>query len=121
MFGIGFGEILIVVLIAIVFIRPKDLPKFLRSAGKFYGQVKRMYKEVIETKDKIIKEIDEAATFEEAPKTAPKPAAKEPPKAQPAASPVKPDEPNAPEPKAPEPKEEPPKEETKEKPPLPEM
>ena len=58
MFGIGFGEILIVLLIAIVFIRPEDLPKFLRSAGRLYGQIKRMYNELLQTKDKIIKEID---------------------------------------------------------------
>ena len=58
MFGIGFGEILVILLIAIVFIRPEDLPKFLRSAGRLYGQIKRMYKEIIAAKDKIIKEID---------------------------------------------------------------
>jgi len=65
MFGIGFGEILIVLFIAIVFIRPQDLPKFLRSAGRLYGQIKRMYKEIIEAKDKIIKEIDEAGTLDD--------------------------------------------------------
>jgi len=58
MFGIGFGEILLVLLIAIVFIRPEDLPKFFHSAGRLYAQIKRMYKELIEAKDKIIKEID---------------------------------------------------------------
>jgi len=64
MFGIGFGEILIILLIAIVFIRPEDLPKFLRGAGRLYGQIKRLYKEVIQTKDKIIKEMDEAGATE---------------------------------------------------------
>ena len=65
MFGIGFGEILIILLIIIIFIRPEDLPKFLRSAGKLYGQLKRMYNEVMETKDKIIKEIDEAGSTDD--------------------------------------------------------
>ena len=69
MFGIGFGEILIVLLIAIVFIRPKDLPKFLRSAGRLYGQLKRMYSEVIHVKENIIKEIDDAASLDDTPKT----------------------------------------------------
>ena len=64
MFGIGFGEILVVLLIAIVFIRPEDLPKFLARAGRLYGQLKRMYNEVIEVKDKIIKEIDPKDTGE---------------------------------------------------------
>ena len=65
MFGVGFGEILIVLLIAIVFIRPEDLPKFLRGAGRLYGQIKRIYNEVMQTKDKIIKEIDKAASLDE--------------------------------------------------------
>ena len=65
MFGIGAGEILIVLLIAIVFIRPDDLPKFLRSAGRLYGQIKKMYNEVIKTKDKIIKEIDEETNLDD--------------------------------------------------------
>jgi len=67
MFGIGFGEILVVLIIAIVFIRPEDLPKFLRSAGRLYGQMKKMYKEVIQAKDKIIKEIDEDVSLDEPP------------------------------------------------------
>ena len=70
MFGIGFGEILIILLIAIVFIRPEDLPKFLRQAGRLYGQLKRMYGEIIKAKDKIIKEIDEATSLEEPSNTA---------------------------------------------------
>lgn len=65
MFGIGFGEILIVLLIAIVFIRPEDLPKFLRSAGRLYGQIKKMYNEVIQAKEKIIKEMDEESAADE--------------------------------------------------------
>ena len=80
MFGIGFGEIILVLLIAIIFVRPEDLPKFLRSAGKLYGQLRKMYREVIEVKDKVIKEIDEAATMDEAPKTTPAAPSTETPK-----------------------------------------
>ena len=65
MFGIGFGEILIVLLIAIIFIRPEDLPKFLASAGRLYGQIKRMYNEIIRAKDKIIKEIDKESSLDD--------------------------------------------------------
>ena len=67
MFGIGFGEILIIALITIVFIRPEDLPKFLASAGRLYGQIKRMYSEAVKAKDKIIKEMDEGASLDEPP------------------------------------------------------
>ena len=60
MFGIGFGEILIVLIVIIIFVRPDDLPKFLYSAGRFYGKVKKMYKEIMEVKDSIIDEVDKA-------------------------------------------------------------
>ena len=65
MFGIGFGEILVVLLAAIVFIRPEDLPKFLRSVGRLYGQIKRMYNALIQSKDKILKEIDEDISLDD--------------------------------------------------------
>jgi sec-independent protein translocase protein TatB len=61
MFGIGPSEIILVVIVLIIFIRPEDLPKFLRSAGKVYGEIKKAYKEVIMVKDRIIQEIDDAA------------------------------------------------------------
>ena len=84
MFGIGIGEIVILLLVAIVLIRPEDLPKALRSAGRLYGQLKRMYNDVIQAKDKIIKEIDDVATLIESPdtvsKTVPKAAENSPPK-----------------------------------------
>ena len=66
MFGIGFGEILLVLVILIIFIRPSDLPRFLRKAGILYGKAKRLYKEIMEVKDGIIKEMDKAASDESA-------------------------------------------------------
>ena len=65
MFGIGFSEILVIVIILFVFIRPEDLPKIMRAAGKYYGKAKKLYNELIQVKDKIMKEIDEAAALEE--------------------------------------------------------
>ena len=64
MFGIGFGEVVVIFIILIIFIRPKDLPNFLRSAGRLYGKARKMYNEVIQIKDQILKEIDEAASLE---------------------------------------------------------
>ena len=71
MFGIGFSEIVLIFLVIIIFVRPDDLPSFLRNAGRFYGKAKKLYNEIIQVKDRIIKEIDEADTFED-PKDAPK-------------------------------------------------
>ena len=64
MFGIGFSEAVLLFFVIIVLIRPDDLPKFLRSAGRFYGKVRKMYKEIVSVKDDIIKEIDEAASLD---------------------------------------------------------
>ncbi|GHU64754.1 hypothetical protein FACS189447_02290 [Spirochaetia bacterium] len=72
MFGIGFSEIIVVLLLIIVFVRPDDLPKFLRTLGRLYGKAKRAYNELVSVKNRFIKEIDEAATL-------PEPAAPEPP------------------------------------------
>jgi sec-independent protein translocase protein TatB len=65
MFGIGFSEIVVILLVMIIFIRPDDLPKTLRALGKIYGKLKSMYDEVMDTKDQIMKEIDEAANLDE--------------------------------------------------------
>jgi sec-independent protein translocase protein TatB len=65
MFGIGLSEIILVILIVIIFIKPDDLPKFLRSAGRLYGKLKKTYNEIILVKDRFIKEINETVTLEE--------------------------------------------------------
>ena len=42
----SFGEILVLALIALVVVGPKDLPKVLRTAGKLIGQAKRAISDV---------------------------------------------------------------------------
>ena len=64
MFGIGISEVILIFLVIVVLIRPRDLPKFLRSAGRFYGKAKKMYKEIVDVKETIINEINEAASME---------------------------------------------------------
>ena len=70
MFGIGLSELILIFLVLIIFIKPDDLPNFLRKAGRFYGKAKKLYNELIQVKDKVLKEINEAATLEEASKNA---------------------------------------------------
>ena len=65
MFGIGFSEIILICLVMIILIRPNDLPKALRTVGRYYGKAKKIYNELIMVKDRILKEIDEAVTLEE--------------------------------------------------------
>ena len=42
MFGLGFGEFVVLVLVAVVVLGPKEMPRYLRKAGQFAGQLRRM-------------------------------------------------------------------------------
>jgi Sec-independent protein translocase protein TatA len=65
MFGIGFSEFFIIAFVIILFVKPEDIPKVFRFLGKIAGKAKAAYNEVLEIKDQIVKEIDEAAEFDE--------------------------------------------------------
>jgi sec-independent protein translocase protein TatB len=41
-FGLGFGELCVLVIVAIVVIGPKDMPRVLRKAGELAGKLRRM-------------------------------------------------------------------------------
>ncbi|MBF0245264.1 MAG: hypothetical protein HQL31_08325 [Planctomycetes bacterium] len=42
MFGLGYFEILILLLLAVIFVKPEDLPELLRKLGKLIGMVRKM-------------------------------------------------------------------------------
>lgn len=46
MFGLSFGELCVLVIVAIVVIGPKDMPKVLRKAGQLAGKFRRMASDV---------------------------------------------------------------------------
>lgn len=66
MFGIGAGELAVIVLIIVVFVRPSDLPAFMRGLGKLYSEAKKAYRDVVEAKDDFIRELDIAAAADAA-------------------------------------------------------
>ncbi|SFJ60982.1 Sec-independent protein translocase protein TatB [Jannaschia pohangensis] len=45
MFDIGFGEMLVVGVVALIVVGPKDLPKMFRTFGEFTGKARRMARE----------------------------------------------------------------------------
>ena len=48
MFGLGFGELCVLLLVAVVVLGPKELPRYLRKAGQVAGQLRRMAYEMRE-------------------------------------------------------------------------
>ncbi len=58
MFKIGMWEIFVVVIVAIVFVRPNELPKLFRSIGRFFGQIREFKNSVVTVAKSIEKDIE---------------------------------------------------------------
>lgn len=58
MFEIGWSEILIVALVALVVVGPKDLPVLLRTIGRYAGMAKRTVASLREQIDATVREAD---------------------------------------------------------------
>jgi Sec-independent protein translocase protein TatA len=59
MFGLGFVEILVILLVAIVFINPKDLPKLFRRLGRLLQQLRDIRDSSVRYMRRIEHEIEE--------------------------------------------------------------
>jgi len=64
MFDIGWTEILVIAVVAIIVVGPKDLPRMLRSLGRYAGQLKRTAGEFRSQFDEAVREseLDELRT-----------------------------------------------------------
>lgn len=58
MFGLGVGEILLILAIALIFIGPERLPDLARSLAKGYGEFRRSFDEVKNSIEKDIRSLD---------------------------------------------------------------
>jgi sec-independent protein translocase protein TatB len=58
MFDIGWTEILIIAVVAIIVVGPKDLPRMLRSLGRYAGQLKRTAGEFRAQFDEAVRESE---------------------------------------------------------------
>jgi len=58
MFGIGLSELFVIFCIAVLFVRPGDLPKIFRLCGKAYARLKIYYDELSSMKDEILTDIE---------------------------------------------------------------
>ena len=55
MFNMGFGEMLVIGLVAILFIQPRNLPKVATSLGRWLGDLKRGFDDVKKNFEKTLK------------------------------------------------------------------
>ena len=55
MFGLSFGEVIIIILVVIVFVRPKDFPRLFSKLGKLYGRISRQ----VGTAKRLMSELEE--------------------------------------------------------------
>jgi Tat protein translocase TatB subunit len=67
MFGLGFVEILIILLVAIVFINPKDLPKLFRRIGRLVQQLRDIRDSSVRYMRRIEREIEAEDPEDQAP------------------------------------------------------
>jgi sec-independent protein translocase protein TatB len=58
MLDIGWSEMAIVAAVALFVIGPKDLPKVLRTIGRYTGKVKAMAREFQDTIDEVVREAE---------------------------------------------------------------
>ena len=62
---IGGFEILIIVVIAILVIGPKDFPFVLRKIGSWIGSIKRYFTDIQQSVTKLDESVDEKISIEE--------------------------------------------------------
>lgn len=57
MFGIGMSELMVILVIALIFIGPKNLPEIAKTLGKSYLQFQRAFRDMKGTIEEEIEEI----------------------------------------------------------------
>jgi len=65
MFGIGFFELLVIAVVALIFVGPKKLPEVMKQAGKFFVHMRRTANDVRGTFDQVVREAEEEVRRDE--------------------------------------------------------
>ena len=65
MFGIGFFELCIIVIVALIFVGPHKLPEMMNHFGRFFVQMRRISHEVKSSMDEVIYDAEQELNREE--------------------------------------------------------
>lgn len=65
MFSVGFFELCIIAVVALVFIGPQKLPELMQQAGRFFVQARRMSNEMRSTVDTVIHDAEKSIRQED--------------------------------------------------------
>lgn len=65
MLDIGWMELFLVAVLALVVIGPKELPDFVRGLGRMFGKVRRMYRDSLDSFQRLEREINLASRPEQ--------------------------------------------------------
>ena len=65
MFSVGFLEICVIAVVALIFVGPKQLPDLMKQAGRFFVQARRMSNEVKASVDSVIRDAETAVEEED--------------------------------------------------------
>lgn len=76
MFGMGFGELLVVLVIAVIFLGPDKIPETARTLGKWFHEIKSSLDEVKTSIETDLDEVKKTASVTKAPKPSDKPTEK---------------------------------------------
>ena len=61
MFGLSFTEIVVILIVALIFIKPKDIPRLFTKLGKLYGRISRQ----VTAARKIVTELEDEVRLAE--------------------------------------------------------
>lgn len=64
MIGLGWGEVLVIAITIIIFIKPQDLPATMRQIGRAVGGIRRMSEEFHRELNRMALEIEKEADLD---------------------------------------------------------
>ena len=57
MFGLGFWELVAILIVAVLFLKPDDIPALFRSLGRLHGRLAGMYREMMRAAEEVEDEL----------------------------------------------------------------